>query len=122
MKSSIKASLLSALIFPGVGHYSLKKYKTSTVIFISALVCLYITFSKLMEKAKIIAPKIQSGEIALDVGAISEVLKSQTFSGDIKQINFAVTALILIWLVGIVDSYRLGRIIDKKHATVKQNN
>ena len=119
MKSSMKASLLSALIFPGAGHYSLKKYKTSTFIFISAFVCLAIIFSKLMEKAKIITQKIQSGEIALDIEAISVLLQSQVFSGDIKQINLAVTAFFLIWLVGVVDSYRLGLAIDKNDATVK---
>ena len=117
MKSSTKALLLSALVFPGAGHYSLKHYRHFAVIATLALGSLYFVFSKLMEQAEIIANKIQSGEIPLEVQAISTALHSQTFSGEVQQINMAFYALIFIWLYSIFDSYRLGLKLDK----IKEN-
>jgi len=121
MKPSTKALLLSALVFPGAGHYSLKKNLPSAIIASSALLCLYIILSKLIDKAQLIAQQIQAGEIALDVEAISAELHSHAFSGDIKQINIAFSVLIFVWLFSIVDSYRLGRKKDKAYTELKHN-
>jgi len=119
MKSSSKALLLSALVFPGAGHYSLKKNRHSVVIASTAMLCLYIVFSKIIEKAQEIAEKIQTGEIAIDIEAISQELHSHAFSGDIQQINLALAVLIFIWLWAIFDSYRLGLKQDKVNAALK---
>ncbi|MGL1957449.1 MAG: hypothetical protein OCD00_09065 [Colwellia sp.] len=115
MKSSSKAALLSALVFPGAGHYSLKKTLHSTIIASTALLCLYIILSTLIEKAQTIAEKIQTGEIILDVEAISAELHSHAFSGDIQRINIALSVLIFVWLFSIFDSYRLGLKTDKEN-------
>lgn len=120
MKSSSKALLLSALVFPGVGHYSLNKNRHCAVIVSAAMVCLYIIFSKIISKAQEIAEKIQTGEIAIDIEAISQELHSHAFSGDIQQINFALAGLIFIWLFAIVDSYRLGLKQDKINAALTE--
>ena len=117
MKNSTKALLLSALVFPGAGHYSLKKHLHSAIIASSALLCLYIILSILIDKAQLIAKQIQSGEITLDVEAISAELHNHAFSGDIQQINIALAILIFIWLFSIIDSYRLGLKTDKKNLT-----
>jgi len=120
MKSSNKALLLSVLVFPGAGHYSLKKYRHSAAIASAAIFCLYIVFSKLMEKAQVIAEKIQAGEIALDVNAISAELHNHAFSGDIQQINYALAVLIFVWIFGIFDSYRLGLKRDKENLVLEK--
>jgi len=120
MKSSSKALLLSALVFPGAGHYSLKKNRHSAVIASSAILCLYVIFSKIISKAQEIAEKIQAGEIAVDIEAISQEIHSHAFSGDIQQINFALAALIFIWLFSIFDSYRLGLKQDRINNASKE--
>lgn len=116
MKSSSKALLLSAFFFPGAGHYSLNKNVHSVIIASGSLFCLYIIFSKLIDKAQDIAEKIQAGEIAIDLEAISQELHSHAFSGEIQQINTALAVLIFIWVFAIIDSFRLGLKEDKINA------
>ncbi len=122
MKAANKALLMSALLFPGAGHYSLKKNIHFAILAGSAAICLYIIFSKLVEKAQLISEQLQSGEIAFDVEAISAELHSHAFSGDMQQINVAFAVLIFLWLFGIFDSYRLGIKKDKETKSLEQKS
>lgn len=112
MGKTMKAALLSALVFPGAGHFFLKKHITGTVLAGAALASLYLVISKMVERALQIAEKIQSGEVQLDVAAITELISKQPTGTDAQLLNIAWTVLILSWLIGIVDSYRVGRIQD----------
>ncbi len=113
MSTSIKALLLSALVFPGAGHIFLKKYLIAAALAGSALIALYSIVSKAVEMANEIFLKIQGGEVSPDVAAISELVTQQTMSVDGQSMNIAATVLIVAWLIGIVDAYRLGRIQDR---------
>ncbi len=109
MKKSVKAALLSALVYPGVGHFSLKKYAQGAVFSCAFSVPLYFLFSEIMSKAEHIAEQIQNGEIPLDIIAITEALSSSVMGVGAQELNIKMYALVFIWFVGIIDSYRLGR-------------
>ncbi len=108
MSKSMKAAMLSAFVFPGVGHFFLKKHITGTVLAGAAFASLYLVLSNTVERALQISAKIQAGEVQLDVAAITELLTKQPTGTEAQLLNIAAAAFIISWLIGIVDSYRVG--------------
>ncbi|MFV2055273.1 MAG: hypothetical protein ACC707_02355 [Thiohalomonadales bacterium] len=109
MNRSIKAALLSALLLPGAGHIYLKKTITGFVLAISASSAIYWLVSNAIEMALEISEKIQSGNVPLDVTAITALVETQSAAVESQQINIASMVLLVVWIIGIVDSYRIGR-------------
>ena len=109
MTPSSKAALISALVFPGGGHFYLKKHIAGALLAGISLVCVYLLISTAMEAAQVISLKLQSGEIPLDIARIrAEIVKQSAVSGSTTT-AIATWLLGICWLVGIVDSFRLGR-------------
>ena len=109
----MKAALLSAFVFPGVGHFLLKKYIPGAVLAGTAFAGLYFLIAKTVERALQIAEKIQSGEVQLDAATITELVSKQATGTEAQLLNIAAAVLFVSWLIGIVDSYRVGRAQDK---------
>ena len=63
MKKSTTAALISALVFPGCGHYYLKKYVIGTILIVAVFVPLYIIITHAIERALLISEKLQRGEV-----------------------------------------------------------
>jgi len=114
MKKSIKAALLSAFVFPGIGHLFLKKYISAAVLAGSALTAGYIVIAETLENAQQIVAKIQSGEVAADMTAITEQIAQQANNSGLVNADLMSQLLIIIWLVAIVDAYRVGRAQQSK--------
>ena len=112
MKKSMKAALLSAFVFPGIGHFLLKKYIPGAIFAVTAFAGLYFLIAKTLDRALQISDKIQGGEIQLDIAAISELLLEQPTGTEAQLLNTATAVLTISWLIGIVDSYRIGRVQD----------
>jgi hypothetical protein len=113
MSKAIKAALLSAVVFPGTGHFFLKKHVVGSLLAVAALASLYLVISRMVERALLIVEKIQRGEVQLDVAAIAELISKQPTGTDAQLLNIAWAVLIISWLIGIVDSYRVGRMQGK---------
>ncbi len=69
--------------------------------------------AKTVERALQIAEEIQSGEVQLDAATITELVSKQAIGTEAQLLNIAVAILLISWLIGIVDSYRVGRAQDK---------
>ena len=108
MKRSTKAALLSGLIFPGIGHIALKQYLRGSVLMLLALVALSVIVTRIYQRALIIVDRINSGDIPVDTGAIAEMVSNSSSGADSIIENIAVVVLAACWLIGIMDSYRLG--------------
>jgi len=113
MTKTNKAVLLSALVFPGAGHFFLKKRITGAVLAAASLAALYLIVADVVERAQQIADKILSGEVAPDVAAITDLLSRQATGKESQLLDVVWPVLIICWLIGIVDSYRCGRAQDK---------
>jgi hypothetical protein len=113
MTRSIKAALLSGLIFPGLGHMVLKQYLRGAVLMLSALAALSVIVTNAIKQALAIVDRINNGEIPLEPGAIAELasISASGVEGSIMEIAALVVGA--VWIVGIVDSYRLGIIQEK---------
>lgn len=116
MKNSTKAALFSAFIFPGAGHFFLKKYVQAIILVGISSYAGYYLFSKSVEKALQIVGKIENGEVPPDVTAITELLSRQTIGNEAQLLDMATLVITICWLIGIIDSYRVAYSQDKKNS------
>jgi hypothetical protein len=114
MKKSTKAALLSGLILPGTGHLMLKQYGRGAALLASSLIALWILVNTAWQQAMAVVDRINNGEIPLDTGAITAAVSDQGASGDGLLQNIAWLVLVACWLIGIIDSYRIGAAQDKQ--------
>ncbi|OUR86174.1 hypothetical protein A9Q77_00175 [Marinomonas sp. 42_23_T18] len=113
MKRATKAALLSALVFPGAGYFAVSKTKQALTFILLTLTGLSAIIYDSIYKAQIIAQKVTSGSLSLDANIIrEEILKTQGVISPaiITAITFGIGAL---WIVAIIDGYRIGKSQDK---------
>jgi hypothetical protein len=113
MKKSTKAALLSALVMPGAGHIYLKKYIPGFALAGAALSALYYLISKATEEALKIVEQIQDGSVPLDTTTITELVSMQPAGAESQLPDIATAIIIVCWVIGIIDSYRVGTQQDK---------
>ena len=113
MNKSTKAALLSALVFPGSGHFFLKKKAVGIILAGGSLFGVYYIISKILGMTAKLTEKIQSGQVQPDIAALRELIMTE-LAGDSSRFLSSVTMVIMIfWFVGVVDSYRVGLALDK---------
>jgi hypothetical protein len=109
MNKSLKSALLSALIFPGCGHFFLKKNIQGALLAVVAMLCLILLMSAVIDTAQAVAVRIQTGEIPLDINQITSAIRDQRASDSAGWLNGPLLVFSLCWIVGVVDAYRVGR-------------
>jgi hypothetical protein len=112
MKKSTKALLLSALVFPGAGHLFLKYYLRGAALMVLSLAGLAIIVVDAVQQALGIFDKLQNGTMPLDANAISGLLTNSASSFPGWVLNIASYGIVLCWIIGIFDSYRMGKSQD----------
>lgn len=113
MKKSTKAVLLSAFVFPGAGHLYLKQFVIGLLLLGGSATALYWSVSSAVSKALAIAATIQSEGGPLDVDAIARLVSEQSGGAEGVSLRIATIASITFWVIGICDSYRVGRGMEK---------
>jgi hypothetical protein len=108
MKRSTKAALISGLVFPGLGHFYLRRYLKGILLAFAAALAIYFLVSTTVHTALEVVEKIEGGSVPLDVKAIIDLVSQQS-QGTEQLTNIATIALLALWLIGIADSYRVGR-------------
>jgi|TARA_R110000850_G_scaffold50989_2_gene124449 TM2 domain-containing membrane protein YozV len=111
MTKSLKAVLLSALVLPGCGHFSLKKPIQGCLLAFISTICIYILFSTTMQIAQDLSVQIQNGQIPLNLANLNELVSKEFNSDKAQGANASVFILSICWIIGIIDSYRIGRTI-----------
>jgi hypothetical protein len=107
MKKTTKVTLLSLLVFPGVGHLFLKKYLIA-IAFIASSAYLLLGFIKeIYDKTQHVIDSIIRGEIPINVSAIRQALIDQ---GALENPNFATIGylFLIIWGIAAFDAYRIA--------------
>jgi len=113
MNKPVKAVLLSALIFPGAGHYFLRCYVSAGVFCLVSAAALYVLISGLMDRALVIVNEIQQHGAQVDVGAISVFVTQQLNGSDGGSASTATMVLVIFWLTSIADAYRIGSNLER---------
>jgi len=108
MNRSIKAALISGLVFPGLGHVYLKKYVTGAILLFVAGASAYSVSATAINTAISVAKEIEAGEVSINEDAIGRLIEQKS-QGTATITNLSLVVLTISWVVGIVDSYRVGR-------------
>jgi presenilin-like A22 family membrane protease len=108
--------LLSALVFPGLGHLYLKRWVAGGVLTCVAAFSVYYIFLIAMDIALDVSQQIETGAIPADIATVSDLVSLQ-LSGREQTEDLASIALLLCWIAGILGSYWQGRSQDKLDAT-----
>jgi len=86
----------------------LKQYLRGSLLMLFAFTTLSLIVTEALRKALAIVDQISSGEIPVDAGAISDLVSASTTGAEGSIMNIAGLAFGVCWLIGIIDSYRLG--------------
>jgi len=111
---------LSGLIFPGLGQISLKHYKRGIVIMFTVLVSMSVFIVKAVQHALDILEKIESQGGAINMSTISNVATQASATSGNLTFNLVLLLVIICWIIGIVDAYRIGKIKDIEEGSTSQ--
>lgn len=114
MKKSIKAALLSGLVFPGTGYFSLNHPRRGLACFIPSLLSVIFLIHHALGKAYAIAGQIERGAINGDTATVTNLILTPPTAQEMLQLNIATWVIILCWGISIVDSFRLGHHADQQ--------
>lgn len=113
MKKTTNAILLSALVFPGAGHVYLKRYVSALLLGGISFVAVYYLTVKIVEHAMQVVEKVQSGGVPADISVISDLVTRQLAGTAGQQLDLATYTIIICWLIGVLDTYRISRAQEK---------
>lgn len=108
MTQTGKAALLSFCIFPGAGHIYLKKYLSASLFIGTAGISLFFIIAETLAIVRQVSEKILNEGAELGYATIAEQITRHDLS-DWQSIDVASSLLVIIWLVAIVDTYRIGQ-------------
>ena len=108
MKKPIKASLLSAFVIPGAGHIYLKQYLVAGILIIFSLAALSVLIVIAIEQAMVMSEQILSGNVPPNLTSITQLVTTQMSNSDSLSASWATVVLAISWIIGVVDSYRIG--------------
>lgn len=109
MNQSVKAALLSALIFPGVGQISLGHKKRGWLIIGFIAVIFSLIINEVMKIAYTIIEDMQKNGATMDVENISNATSGLVGFSDNMFLNVLLIALLVTWMLSIFDAYRLNK-------------
>jgi len=114
MNKSTKAALLSAFVLPGAGHFFLRRYIPATILAGASLVGVYYVLNVALEIIWRLSEKIKSGEVSADFLTLNRMVSNQLAATENSAVSTVTSLLVICWIIGIVDSYWMGRKVDRK--------
>jgi hypothetical protein len=103
MTPSIKAALTSALVFPGLGHFILKRRARGCLFLLpSALALLYLV-QQIMARASALLAQIDSGALTPDPQAIADQLLAAGPQSTL--VTLATVIVAVCWAGSIIDAF-----------------
>lgn len=107
MKASTKAALISALVFPGLGHLVLRKGARGLLFIVPAALAVIYLLRSVLQLLDRLTDDINRGALALDPVAILERVHASGI--DNAATNLASLVCIVCWAGSIADAFWLGR-------------
>ena len=111
---------MSGLVFPGLGQVVLKHYKRGIALMLTVLVSLSVIVLKVVQQAFTILEKIELEGRAIDMSAVSQAATQAFATSGSLTINLVLSLIILCWIVGVVDAYRIGKKKDLEEQSTSQ--
>lgn len=117
MKNSLKGALLSGLVFPGLGQMVLQQAKRGAALMLITLLSMAVIVVKTVQKAFAVLEKMKAEGAAMDIRAVSDAAAQATTASESFLLNALLLVIVVCWIFGIVDAYRIG----KRKDAAKQN-
>ena len=112
MQKSTTAALLSAFVFPGIGHLYLRSYVRGLLLLSIAAIALTDFIRRAWHEANLIREQlideINAGGI-IDLEVLITQAQSAVAHIDRQPFTTATLILFVCWIIAIIDSYQLGR-------------
>jgi hypothetical protein len=102
MKPPVRAALINALLFPGLGHIHLKRVARGCIFLVPTLLAAIIFLTGAIDQAKQIADQILAGTMPLDPSAIAARLERS--ATNTPSMSASVYVLVGCWAASIVDA------------------
>jgi hypothetical protein len=113
MKNSLKGALLSGLIFPGLGQIALKRYRRGIVLMLVVMAALIVMIVTAVQQAYAVLERIEAVGGTPDSETIRQAAEQAAAASDSAAIPAMALLIVICWVVGIVDAYRIGRQKDR---------
>ena len=107
MKASTKAVLISALIFPGLGHLVLKRAARGLIFLLPTLLALITVTRTVMQITDRLSNELTNGSLAFDPALI--IARTQAAVAADPYTDWATLICIVCWVGAIVDVLWLSR-------------
>jgi len=109
MNLAVKGALFNALLFPGWGHIYLKRYKRGIFIIIGILAGIFsIVWSVAQTTINILkTTPLKKGTV--DIIAVYNLTSNTLRSMNVSPFFFTLSSIILLWILSIIDAYRIGK-------------
>jgi TM2 domain-containing membrane protein YozV len=114
MKTSIKAALLSALVFPGLGQMHLKRYVRGLIPMVLVLTGLGVLIVQATVDALQVLDKIQLQGGTVDMNAVSNLAAGSLTHGD-PYSSLISLGIAGCWVFSVIDAYLLGKEKDRRN-------
>jgi hypothetical protein len=122
MKNAVRGALLSGLVFPGLGQVNLRHYKRGIALILIVSVSLLVIVVKAVLQAFAILEKIGLEGRTIDMTTILNATTQASTPSNTFLYNFLLFLIILCWIIGIVDAYRIGRKRDLEVESTRQTS
>ena len=117
MKNSMKGALLSGLVFPGLGQIALKHYWRGGVLILAVMAGLYIMIVTALQQAYAVLDAIETEGGMPDSETISQAAAQAAAASDSPMITVVSVLIMVCWIVGIIDAFRIGKQKDLEEQT-----
>jgi TM2 domain-containing membrane protein YozV len=107
MNRSVKAALISGLVFPGAGHLYLRHPLRGCLFLLPALLGAYVYTSDMMTRVSAMLDQVLAGRVAPDPAAIAAKLDAQ--GGGSAFVAACGIVFLLCWIGSIIDSFVVAR-------------
>ncbi|MDD5711488.1 MAG: hypothetical protein PHY31_01885 [Smithellaceae bacterium] len=108
MKASLKASLWSALVFPGAGQIALGRRSRGLIIMALTAADIILIIAMAVSRAMRMLNELQNaGQTSLD--QINQIAARASQENSSSLTTLAVAVLLCLWVFAVIDAYRLGR-------------
>lgn len=107
MKARTRAILMSALLFPGLGHLALRRPMRGCLFMVPTLLAIGFLLRTTLALADQIVAEINSGALPFDLGRIVERIHAA--GADDATLNAAALVMLLCWIGSVADAWWLER-------------
>ena len=117
MNNSIKGALLSGLLFPGLGQVVLRRYRRGMAFIFTVSIILLVMVVKAVQQAFTILEKIEAEGGVISLNTITNAVIQASTPSESLTFKILLLLLILIWVMAVIDGYRVGKKKDKEGRT-----